>query len=141
MEEENSLLSNEVAKSSQEISDRVYLKLEEEMEKEYKKIELIKQEYDRKHEELKGQVVNEVKKILEKEYSDKYLSLTDGHKNVSRRLACEKIHMKYLLTIKNIEQATIEEKIKCPKIEKISLVQYMKEYETIPTYGCGGCKL
>lgn len=141
LEEENSLLSNEVAKSSQEISDRVYLKLEEEMEKEYKKIELIKQEYDRKHEELKGQVVNEVKKILEKEYSDKYLSLTDGHKNVSRRLACEKIHMKYLLTIKNIEQATIEEKIKCPKIEKISLVQYMKEYETIPTYGCGGCKL
>jgi hypothetical protein len=141
LKEDNILLSKEVAKSSQEISDRVHLKLEEEIAKEYKKIELIKQEYNRKYEDLKVQVVDEVKEILEKEYNDKYLSLTDGHTNMSKRLACEKMHMKYLLSIKNIEGATIEEKIKCPKIDKLSLVQYMKEYEKIQTYGCGVCKV
>lgn len=141
LKEENILLSKEVVKSSQEISDRIHLKLEEELAKEYKKIELLKQEYNRQYEDLKVQAVNEVKEILKKEYNDKYLSLTDGHTNMSKRLACEKIHMKYLLSIKNIEGANIEEKIKCPKIDKLSLVQYMMEYEKIQTYGCGACKL
>ena len=141
LEKDNILLSKEVAKTSKEISESVHLKLEEELVKEYKKIEPIKQEYNRKYEDLKVQVEKEVKETLEKDYKDRYLSLTDGHTNMSKRLACEKIHRKYLLSIKNIEQATIEEKIKCPKIEKLSLVQYMREYETVQTYGCGACKL
>ena len=141
LNKDNIILSKEVAKSSQEISDRVHLKVEEELEKEYKKIELIKEEYNKNYEDLKVQVVNEVKEILEQEYNNKYLSLTDGHTNMSKRLACEKMHMRYLLSIKNIEGATIEEKIKCPKIDKLSLVQYMMEYEKIQTYGCGACKL
>lgn len=141
LKEENFLLSEEVVKSSQEISDRVHIKLEEEIAKEYKKIELIKEEYSRQYEELKVKAVNETKEIIEKDYKDKYLSLTDGHTNMSKRLACEKMHMKYVLSIKNIEGATIQENIKCPKIDKLSLVQYMMEYEKIQTYGCGACKL
>lgn len=123
LEKDNILLSKEVAKTRTEISETVH------------------QEYNKKYEDLKVQVENEVKEMLEKEYKDKYLSLTDGHTNMSKRLTCEKMHVKYLLSIKNIEGATIEQKIKCPKIDKSSLVQYMMEYEKIQTYGCGSCKL
>lgn len=112
LQKDNMLLRKEAYKTSAEISEKVQFKLKE-----------------------------EVIETLDKEYKYKYLALADGHTNMSKRLNCEKRHMKYLLSIKDMGQAIIEEKIKCPKIEKLSLVEYMREYETVQTYGCGGCRL
>lgn len=141
LQKDNMVLRTEVSKTRTEISEKIQFKLKEEMINEYGKVELLKQGYNKKYEDLKAQVEKEAIETLDKEYNYKYLALTDGHTNMSKRLNCEKRHMKYLLSIKDIGQAAIEEKIKCPKIEKLSLIEYMREYENIQTYGCRECKL
>lgn len=136
----NSELIISLSQTKEEISKEIELKLKKDLENEYMNLEKLKNKYSLSHDEVAAVAEKNVKEQLEKQYKDRYASLTDGHENACKIANCQWYHIKYLMTLKDVTEAEISNNIKCPNISGVSLNEYIKEYLQIKRSKCGNCK-